>query len=1033
MGIGVPKMRKRTMMGCFRRTRGVLGLAVGLWAFGSVGFGPVRAEAAIPAAERQALVDLYNATGGADWWHNTGWLGAAGTECNWYGVTCDAGKTTVVQLVLWDNHLNGTLPESLSHLKGLTGLYLYYNELTGSLPAGLGELSNLRELHLHSNGLKGTIPPAIGALSKLEVLDLHANQLTGVIPEELGGLSALIELDLGGNELTGTIPAELGQLPALQSMDLNSNGLSGAIPVELGGLAGLLELDLSGNELSGPIPTEIVGLSKLRRLILAGNDLSGEIPGVMGRLTALTEMLLRNNHLTGPIPSQLGVLGALRLLDLGANELTGSIPPELGGLAGLEWLELDSNRLQGRIPPELGRLARLERLQLQGNRLTGRIPSDLLQLTKLQLQGADFRYNGLWTDDADLAMFLDSVQDGGDWRGTQTVAPSGVTAVATSETSVTVSWTPIAYTRDAGGYLVSYAPAAGGPATHLDRTADKSVSSLEITGLTPGDYFVFVETETDAHDYQKNIVRSEPGPRVWVTTNGGTPPPPTRQVISLIANLDGKHGSHWVSDLKVTNPYGWPMTVVFQGTPHDTSASGTDPVLTRTIDPGATLGIEDVYSALFGSGAQGKARLLITASDGQGMGMGAPVVTSNIYNAAPGGGEFQTYGMPVGAEDLAQAGTVLGDNTVKGVGERYNFDVTTGEAGATIRYTYRDSMGGDERTATVSYRASSIRQHVEAQKLFGLSALAPDSSIIAEVQAGSAFLRGTPTNNVTSDSRSQPWQVVVDPFQKAVAGKAPALVGNTPVGQVISLIANLDGKHGSHWMSDVKITNPFTKTLQVVLKGTPHDTSGSGADPRITRQLRPGETLGIEDVYGAIFGGQAQGKARLVIVATGSGGGIYALPIVTSNIYNVAEGGGEFQTYGPPVATNRLYPAGTVLGDNTVKGAGERYNFDVVAGPSGATILYTYRDSGGGDVRTATVSYKASATRQHVDAQKLFGLSELAANSSIVAEIQAGSGGGRWGVREERRGARRKKKQDLPDVAIEGAITSWSLSASSRG
>ena len=58
------------------------------------------AGAAIPASERTALIDLYTSTGGPSWTTNTGWLGAAGTECSWYGVTCDAGETTVTELSL---------------------------------------------------------------------------------------------------------------------------------------------------------------------------------------------------------------------------------------------------------------------------------------------------------------------------------------------------------------------------------------------------------------------------------------------------------------------------------------------------------------------------------------------------------------------------------------------------------------------------------------------------------------------------------------------------------------------------------------------------------------------------------------------------------------------------------------------------------------------------------------------------------------------------------------------------------------------
>ena len=42
-------------------------------------------SAAIPAAERQALIDLYNSANGASWTTKTNWLGAAGTEYTFAG------------------------------------------------------------------------------------------------------------------------------------------------------------------------------------------------------------------------------------------------------------------------------------------------------------------------------------------------------------------------------------------------------------------------------------------------------------------------------------------------------------------------------------------------------------------------------------------------------------------------------------------------------------------------------------------------------------------------------------------------------------------------------------------------------------------------------------------------------------------------------------------------------------------------------------------------------------------------------------
>ena len=50
------------------------------------------AGTSIPAAERQVLLDLHARTRGDQWSQRTGWLGATGSECDWYGVRCDAAR-----------------------------------------------------------------------------------------------------------------------------------------------------------------------------------------------------------------------------------------------------------------------------------------------------------------------------------------------------------------------------------------------------------------------------------------------------------------------------------------------------------------------------------------------------------------------------------------------------------------------------------------------------------------------------------------------------------------------------------------------------------------------------------------------------------------------------------------------------------------------------------------------------------------------------------------------------------------------------
>ncbi len=91
----------------------------------------------IPESECNALVVLYQSTGGPQWLDNTNWLKVNATlsPCNWYGVICDAGHVT--QLTLAGNRLRGSLPRALGDLPQLTHLLLANNQLRGDAPLSL--------------------------------------------------------------------------------------------------------------------------------------------------------------------------------------------------------------------------------------------------------------------------------------------------------------------------------------------------------------------------------------------------------------------------------------------------------------------------------------------------------------------------------------------------------------------------------------------------------------------------------------------------------------------------------------------------------------------------------------------------------------------------------------------------------------------------------------------------------------------------------------------------------------------------------
>ncbi len=116
------------------------------------------AQGAIPATERTVLVNLYNGTGGPGWTNGAGWNGAAGTECGWYGITCDDSSSHVVRILLSSNSLTGTLP-AITDLTALAVFDVNTNGLAGPLPS-LSGLTQLTDFNASSNQLSGSLPPS---------------------------------------------------------------------------------------------------------------------------------------------------------------------------------------------------------------------------------------------------------------------------------------------------------------------------------------------------------------------------------------------------------------------------------------------------------------------------------------------------------------------------------------------------------------------------------------------------------------------------------------------------------------------------------------------------------------------------------------------------------------------------------------------------------------------------------------------------------------------------------------------------------
>lgn len=340
-------------------------------------------------------------------------------------------------------------------------------------------------------------------------LQLANNRLIGPLPAEIGDFPYLQTLLLGQNSLTGSIPADIFDLTSLTTINLINNQLTGSVPAGLSRLTQLTYLSFAANQLTGSIPAELGSLTNLQFLYLNSNQFSGSIPAELGNLTALRRLYLDANSLTGTIPAALGNLTQLQFLRLGFCSLSGSVPSELGNLTALTTLYLGQNYLSGTLPATLGNLVNLTALYLQGNAFTGAVPDSLANLTLLTNGVSDFRWNGLYTENAALRAFLNTKQTGGNWESTQTIAPVNVRVTGIDYTTAQLAWDIVSYRSDPGSYRVFYATASGGPYVFYAATANKNTVAMNIAGLQEGvDYYFAVRTRTDAHLSNKGAVDS---------------------------------------------------------------------------------------------------------------------------------------------------------------------------------------------------------------------------------------------------------------------------------------------------------------------------------------------------------------------------------------------------------------------------------------------------------------------------------------------------------------------------------------------
>ena len=128
-------------------------------------------------SNRRALLELYNSTEGAGW--VTTWaIDTDPCDDQWFGVNC-LGSPYVYELVLNENGLRGSLPNSIGDLTHNMLVSMKGNHLRGTIPASLSNMAAAFYVDLSNNNLTSSIPEALGGLSQLQQLWLNNNRLSG--------------------------------------------------------------------------------------------------------------------------------------------------------------------------------------------------------------------------------------------------------------------------------------------------------------------------------------------------------------------------------------------------------------------------------------------------------------------------------------------------------------------------------------------------------------------------------------------------------------------------------------------------------------------------------------------------------------------------------------------------------------------------------------------------------------------------------------------------------------------------------------
>jgi len=549
--------------------------------------------------------------------------------------------------------------------------------------------------------------------------------------------------------------------------------------------------------------------------------------------------------------------------------------------------------LSGAIPSSLGNLTNLQYLWLHDNALTGEVPLTFAALTNLKsdqesFAGLNLAYNGVFTTSASLRAFLDSKQEGTTpFESLQTLPPAGVSATATSPTSVRASWIPIAYQAGTGGYRIEIATSPSGPFTLATTTTDKTASSASVTGLLGStQYFIRLSTVTFNGSTQKNTVISATTNTVSVTTQ------PSQPSVVLIDTPDllsvPADGSSTASTSYTLSNVGQTSTQI---TLTQNGSFFTQSPTSFVLGAGAT------QRVTITSLAQASATSFRGSSTPSGNGVPSSIVVpvSLLAAAAPTSGDPQVIVVTRRVDVTGPSNSnPTGSVTFKNIGTAS----ATGLLSADVAWIVPDPATiviapGEQRSANFTINR----------------ALRPDAVALAGTASATLsfvyLTRGSaPARSPYASPPSLAAPVTIgDTVQPPVTSAGIPLLKSGEIGLVIPGIGNVTGSVGV-FISDVSIGNATSglpaSDLQL------YYLSGSTA-LSATQPVAAGSSLNLADVVSTVFGKTEQiGVMHIRSSLTQQLG-------VNATVLNKSSAAGTYGTAIPVFRTNRALAKGETL------------------------------------------------------------------------------------------------------------------------